>query len=163
SHYRKFQQLATGEVSIPAVFPMAANPTADTLESSAPGLSLVFDGVYTLLLGSLEDVLCSPDTRRFFGMAFPLMQECLPHLARLPLPRLLSPTPFRAAPVPHPGPTAGPAFRWRPVASAALIAEADQLRRAPPDLGPAYVAHWHRALAGTVTALRRASSLTAVA
>jgi hypothetical protein len=149
SHYRKFQQLATEEVQIPRVHPMIANPSPAMLSGPARGLAELFDHVYTAVLKGLQDLLTHADPGpSFFGLAFPLMQEVMPALARL-----LMQTPLQPEADPALGPTAGPAFLWSPRPLPDLVALAESLRDSPPDLGTGYAKRWRQALERLVAVL----------
>jgi hypothetical protein len=137
SHYRKFQQIANGEVPLPAVFPMQPNPSDAFLDGSVRRLSHLFDACYTLILTALERTFGSADSPSFIGIAFPVMQVALPALATL-----LMRTPILASADPALGPTAGPAFVYRRVPLADMIAEVAFLRDNPPNLGAAYRQLW---------------------
>jgi hypothetical protein len=150
SHYRRFQQLANGDVEIPATYPMQANPSPDRLEGPVRELSDLFDACYTLVLAALERGFTSADTdAAFFGQAFPVMQSVLPKLATV-----LMQTPLEHGADPGLGPNAGPAFLHRLRRPEEIVASADALRgRARRHLGSDYRAAWEGALDATVSAL----------
>jgi hypothetical protein len=150
SHYRRFQQLANGEVEIPATYPMQANPSPDQLAGPVRELSDLFDACYTLVITALERAFTSADTdAAFFGQAFPVMQSVLPKIATV-----LMETPLEHGADPDLGPNAGPAFLYRPRPPAEIVASAEALRgRAPRHLGSDYGAVWDGALDATVRAL----------
>jgi hypothetical protein len=142
SHYRKFQQLADGDVPVPDTYPMQANPASERLEGPARGLAELFDGCYTLVVGALQRSFTTPATdTNFFGLAFPVMQFVLPRLATL-----LMQTPVERGGDPELGPTAGPAFVYRSRPAAALADESEHLLAHPPDLGTHYEQAWTAAL-----------------
>lgn len=150
SHYRKFKQIADGEVETPATYPMRANPSADALPKALRPLAHAFDGCYTLVLSSLERAFTSPDVEpAFFGTAFPLMREVLPNIAKLLMQTALEPEADPAL-----GPTAGPPFTYRPVPTEVLVAEVEGLLKNPPDRGQTYTALWTKYLEPAAEALR---------
>jgi hypothetical protein len=150
SHYRRFQQLASGEVEIPATYPMQANPSPDKLEGPVRELSDLFDACYTLVLTALERSFTSADTdAAFFGEAFPVMQSVLPRIATV-----LMQTPLEHGADPDLGPNAGPAFHHRPRTPDEIVKSADALRgKAAPDLDGDYAQAWDGAVDATVRAL----------
>jgi len=137
SHYRKFQQIAEGEVTLPVIFPMQPNPSDVSLDGVVRRLSHLFDACYTLILTSLGLAFSSTDSSGFFEVAFPVMQVALPTLATL-----LMQTPILASADPALGPTAGPAFVYRSVPLAAMVTQAAFLRDNPPALGTNYRQLW---------------------
>jgi hypothetical protein len=148
SHFRKFEQLATGEVAIPATYPMQANPSAPP-DGPIADLSALFDACYTLVLTSLERAFTSAATdSAFFGVAFPIMQSVLPQFATV-----LMQTPLEAGADPGLGPTAGPAFLYRAQPAGEIVAGAQALIGRAPDLGSGYAQAWDQALHATVAAL----------
>jgi hypothetical protein len=150
SHYRKFQQLADGEVPVPDTYPMQANPDNKRLGGSARGLAELFDGCYTLVLRALECSFTTPDVEGgFFGVAFPVMEFVLPQLATL-----LMQTPVETRGDPELGPTAGPAFVYRAGDAASLVKEAEHLLGLPPDHGIDYKQRWTAALTAVREELR---------
>jgi hypothetical protein len=150
SHYRKFQQLAAGDVPVPGTYPMQANPANERLEGSARGLAELFDGCYTLVLQALECSFRTPDAEGgFFGAAFPVMEFVLPRLATL-----LMQTPVELHGDPEVGPTAGPSFVYRACSAAALAEEAEYLLGHPPDHGIDYRQRWAAALGDVRDELR---------
>lgn len=159
SHYRKFQQLADGEVPIPDTYPMLPNPSSDELEGDVRGLAELFDGCYTLVLVALERSFTTPATEAsFFAAAFPVMQSVLP-----PLATLLMQTPIERGADPDLGPTAGPGFAYRKRAVPELVAEAEHLLAHPPDLGTDYRQAWTEALQATREQLRAIGAQEAAA
>lgn len=148
SHYRKFQQIATGEVTLPDIYPMRANPSSADLEGPVRRLSELCDACYTLILTSLEKSFNSTDTPSFFRVAFPVMQVALPSLATLLMQTSLLPPAD-----PTLGPTAGPEFAYRPHSLADMAAEATHLLAHPPDLGPGYRQLWSRGVGRAAEAL----------
>jgi hypothetical protein len=149
SHYRRFQQLATGEVEIPATYPMQANPSADRLEGPARALSELFDACYTLVLTALERAFTTPGSdAAFFGEAFPVMQSVLP-----PLAAVLMQTPLESGADPDLGPNAGPAFVYRSQTPEQIVASAESLLGKAPDVGDGYAQAWDGALHATIAAL----------
>lgn len=160
SHYRKFQQLADGEVPVPETYPMQSNPSSDELEGDFRRLAELFDGCYTLVLAALERSFTKPATEAsFFGAAFPVMQSVLP-----PLATLLMQTPIERRADPDLGPTAGPGFAYRKRAVPALVAEAEHLLAHPPhDLGTDYRQAWAEALQATLEQLRAIGATEAAA
>jgi hypothetical protein len=149
SHYRRFQQLARGEVEIPATYPMQANPSPSRLDGAVRELSDLFDACYTLVLTSLERAFTSPDTdEAFFGEAFPVMQSVLPQIASV-----LMRTPLVHGADPDLGPNAGPAFLYQPRPRDEIVASAEALRGRGPDLSSDYEQAWERALDATARAL----------
>jgi hypothetical protein len=150
SHYRKFQQLADGEVPVPETYPMQPNPSSDELDGERRRLAELFDGCYTLVLVALERSFRTPATEAsFFGAAFPVMQSVLP-----PLATLLMQTPIERKANPDFGPNAGPGFAYRERTVPELVAEAEHLLAHPPDLGTDYRQAWAQALQATLDQLR---------
>ncbi|MET8159680.1 ferritin-like protein [Sphaerisporangium sp. NPDC005289] len=152
SHYGRFERIARGEVSLPPIYPMQANPSAAGLDGDFRRLSYLFDNCYTLVLTALgEAVGKTARPGPFFQTAFPVMQAALPALATL-----LMGTPLNPAADPGLGPNAGPAFVYRPRPVEEIVAEAaDLLARPPSAFGGDYRQTWrhnlglaHRALAG---------------
>jgi hypothetical protein len=149
SHYRRFQQLATGEVEIPPTYPMQPNPSADDLEGPTRELSELFDACYTLVLTALGRTFRSSGSDgAFFGEAFPVMQSALP-----PLATVLMRSPLEHGADPDLGPNAGPAFVYRPRRREEIIASAESLVGKAPDVGAHYIRAWDEALYATVDAL----------
>ena len=148
SHYRKFQQIANGEVTLPDIYPMRANPSSADLEGPVRRLSELCDACYTLILTSLEKSFNSTDTPSFFRVAFPVMQVALPSLATLLMQTSLLPPAD-----PTLGPTAGPEFAYRPQPLADMAAEATHLLAHPPDLGPGYRQLWTHGVGRAAEAL----------
>ncbi|GAA3818502.1 ferritin-like protein [Sphaerisporangium flaviroseum] len=155
SHYRRFQRIADGEVGLPPVYPMQANPSGAGLDGDTRRLSDLFDNCYTLVLTAIGEAVGKPaQPNPFFQTAFPVMQAALPALATL-----LMRTPLNPAADPGLGPNAGPAFAYRPRPIEEIVAEAaDLLARPPGGLGGDYRQAWrrnlgaaHRALAGAAT------------
>jgi hypothetical protein len=154
SHYRKFQQLANGEVPIPDTYPMRPNPTAKSLPADIRPLGELFDECYTLVLMSLEKAFTSPDVPvNFFERAFPMMIDALPNLATL-----LMQTPLEPPADPTLGPNAGPSFLYRPRPLAEMVATSEHLLANPPDLGTAYRLLWAQYLEPVRDVLRAARS-----
>jgi hypothetical protein len=150
SHYRKFQQLADGDVPVPDTYPMHANPTTAQLHCDVQRLSELFDGCFTLVLRALERSLSTPSgDASFFGVAFPVMQFVLPRLATL-----LMQTPLQPGADPALGPNAGPAFVYRSREALELLLEAERLLHRPPDFGKDYAQRWRAALQATIDELR---------
>lgn len=143
SHYRKFKQIADGDVATPETYPMRPNPTAAALPKDVRPLAHVFDDCYTLLIQSLERAFTSPAaTTAFFGTAFPLMREVLPNLARLLMQTTLEPEADASL-----GPTAGPPFTYRPRPLGEIVSEVERLSENPPsNRGTAYTALWKKYL-----------------
>jgi hypothetical protein len=143
SHYRRFQQIADGEVSLPTIYPVQANPVDTDVDGDFRRLSHLCDNAYTLVLTSLADAIGRTDSPKpFFMTAFPVMQMALPALAAL-----LMQTPLRPAADPALGPNAGPAFAYRPLPVEQMVAEAaDLLARPPAVLGGDYRELWQHAL-----------------
>ena len=159
SHFRKFEQLADGEVAIPPTYPMLPNPSSDRFESPCRELAELFDGCYTLVLLALEQSFAKPATEEsFFGVAFPIMQSVLPALASL-----LMQTPLERGADPSLGPTAGPGFAYRKRPVEALVAETEKLLAYRPDhhLGNDYVQAWTATLQATLDELRAIPTLAA--
>ncbi|WP_219463346.1 ferritin-like domain-containing protein [Nonomuraea rhizosphaerae] len=163
SHYRRFQRIAEGEVSLPPIYPMQANPSDADLGGDFRRLSHLFDNLYTLVLVALGEAFGRTTAPRpFFQTAFPVMQAALPALATL-----LMRTPLNPAADPALGPTAGPAFVYRPLPVADIVAEAAGLLARPPSgLGGDYRLTWrhnlgivHRTLSGVLAADSSFSSL----
>lgn len=155
SHYRKFEQLASGEVSLPATYPMQANPSADDLHGAPRRLSKLFDGCYTLVVDALARAFTTHAAdAAFFGVAFPVMQSVLPRLAAL-----LMQIPLQRGADPSIGPTAGPAFVYRPRSPLELLGDARRLLEHGPDLGSDVNQEWRTALQTTVEALEGTRSL----
>jgi hypothetical protein len=149
SHYRRFEQLATGEVDIPTTYPMAPNPRAADLAAPVRDLSELFDACYTLVLLALERTFTSADTDgAFFGQAFPIMQTALPALATV-----LVQTPVNLSADPGLGPNTGPAFVHRPRSPEQIADSARALVGHAPDLGSAYSDAWDDALDSTIAAV----------
>ena len=141
SHYRKFEQIADGDVALPEIYPMRPNPTDAAWTARSRGCRHLFDACYTLILTSLERSFNSADTPSFFRVAFPVMQVALPSLATL-----LMQTPILPPADPALGPTAGPEFAYRPQPLAEMAAEAAYLLANPPDLGTDYRQLWSRGI-----------------
>ena len=159
SHFRKFEQLADGEVPVPATYPMLPNPTSDAFEDETGRLAELFDGCYTLVLLALERSFRGPATdTSFFGVAFPLMQTVLPALATL-----LMQTPLERAADASLGPTAGPGFAYRKRPVEELVLETETLLAFRPDLGTDYAQAWSAALHATLEELRAVRSYEAAA
>jgi hypothetical protein len=130
SHYRKFQQLADGEVALPSIYPMQANPSSERLSGSTKKLAELTDSCYTLVLRGLERLFTSADAEHgFFTVAFPVMQAALPRLCAL-----LMQTPLELAADPTVGPTAGPAFLYHSASVEAMVSTTEDLQSNPPDL-----------------------------
>lgn len=157
SHYNKFEQIATGAVPTPDVYPMRANPDPDDLEGVLRRLADLFDACYGLTLRALEGALGSPaEPTDFFGVAFPVMHFALP-----PLAQLLMQTPLEAAADPAYGPNAGPAWRYRDERLDAIVREAEALLAADPGRGETYLQLWRQSLGRVVATLcdaRRAAA-----
>jgi len=152
SHYRKFEQIATGAVPTPDVYPMRANPSPDDLEGDLRRAANLFDDCYGLTLRALEGALGSPaEPTDFFGVAFPVMHFALP-----PLAQLLMQTPLEAAADPAYGPNAGPAWRYRAGRLDAILREAEALLAADPGRGETYLRLWRQSLGRVVETLRGA-------
>lgn len=152
SHYRKFQDLATGEIAIPATYPMTPNPSTERFDGQVRALSALFDAGYTLVLKALTATFTTRATAEsFFRVAFPLMRDVLPTLAGL-----LVQTPIEPAADPTLGPNAGPGFGYREVELAAMVEEATRLQADPPDLGVTYGQLWAEDMATVADALRSA-------
>ena len=143
SHFRKFQKIANGEVALPTIYPMQANPVDTDLAGDFRRLSDLCDNCYALILTSLGEAIGKTDEpKSFFQTAFPVMQMALPALAAL-----LMQTPLNAAADPALGPNAGPAFVHRPRPLAQMVAEAaDLLARPPSMLGGDYRELWQHSL-----------------
>jgi hypothetical protein len=157
SHYRKFQQLADGEVAIPPTYPMQANPSTYDLTGDLRKLSDLFDASYTLVLNALERAFTSAATGvDFFQIAFPVMRFALP-----PLATLLMQTPLESNADPSLGPTAGPGFAFNDRPLPEIVEEAEYLLAHPPDLGSDYQQLWIQGLAIVCTVLRQALAATA--
>ena len=150
SHFRKFEQIANGDVPLPATFPMAPNPSASSLPRNLRSLSYLFDESYTLVLVSLQQALTSADYESFFSTAFLVMREVLPNLAWLLMQTTLEP-----AADPTLGPTAGPSFTYRPRPAPAMLEELDVLLAHPPDRGNDYATLWNEHLHPVRTALQQ--------
>jgi len=155
SHYRKFQQLATGAVAAPPVYPMLPNPEASKFSGQTRRLAELFDNCFTLALEALEGAFTQPTPVDFFGIAFPVMRFVLPQIATL-----LMQTPVELNADPALGPTAGPAFAYRVKALKDIVTEADELLANPiASLGPAYVLTWRQNLGLATHVLREALPL----
>ena len=157
SHYRKFQQLANGEVAAPPVYPMLPNPSPDRYKGETRRLAALFDNCYTLVLQKLEAAFTSPAVPvDFYGIAFPVMRFVLPQIATL-----LMQTPVELDADPTLGPNAGPAFAYRAKELTEIVAEAEALLKSPiSSLGTAYVQTWQKSLGVATATLRRALQLT---
>jgi hypothetical protein len=159
SHYRKFKQLADGDVPVPATYPMQPNPAPDRLDGSVRGLSDLFDGCYTLVLQALERSFTTREAdAMFFAVAYPVMQFVLPALATL-----LMRTPLELGADPDLGPTAGPAFVYRSRDINSLLTDAQQLLRRPPDRGTDYRQNWAGGMQPVVDQLQAIAQAPAVA
>jgi hypothetical protein len=142
SHYRKFKQLADGELTVSDVYPMQANPAAAPLEGDVRALSDLFNGSYTLVLRALERAFNSDTVPvNFYAVAFPVMRVVLPALATLLMRTTLNPQADADL-----GPTAGPGFVYLPTPLPDLIRQANQLQGQSPDRGDDYQKHWRRHL-----------------
>lgn len=149
SHYGKFKQLATGEVNVPATYPMEPNPRAETMRPPVRQLAELFDACYTHMLDALERAFTTADTDgAFFGEAFPVMQFVLPKLATV-----LMQTTLEAGADPALGPNAGPGFVYRSRARAEIVSDSKSLLGQAPDADPDYSAAWDAALHATVEAI----------
>lgn len=156
SHYRKFQQLAGGDVPIPTTHPMQANPSAERLDGDIRALSELFDGSYTVALQALEQAFTSDATDvNFFGIAFSIMQAVLPAVASLLMQTALDP-----AGDPVLGPNAGPAFGYRTQPLSELVTEAANLLARPPARGTRYQLLWEQKVGIAYAGLRRAQAAT---
>ncbi len=106
SHYGRFSRIATGQVALPAVWPMVPNPSTSSVTGDIQELSQLFDDVYGLLLRGLDQTVTSPNTQgTFFSVVLPLMHTALPLLAIT-----LMQTPLYEGASSSLGPNAGPAF-----------------------------------------------------
>jgi hypothetical protein len=149
SHYRRFEQLAGGEIPIPATYPMQPNPSLESLVGPVLQLAELFDACWTLVLTSLERTLGTKGGERaFFENALPLMQFALPQLATV-----LMQTPLQEGADPALGPNAGPRFLYRKQGPDEIVAVATALKPSAPDLGTDYNTAWAAALDATVEAV----------
>lgn len=160
SHYRRFQRIADGEVSLPMIYPMQANPVGTDLDGDFSRLSDLSDNCYTLVLASLGDAIGrTAEPAPFFQTAFPVMQTALPALATL-----LMQTPLNPAADPMLGPNAGPTFAYRPRPLEEMLKEAaDLLAHPPAALGGDYRGLWRQSLDATRRALATAARADALA
>lgn len=124
SHYFKFKAIATGVTPLPAVYPMAPNPSVDRFENPlACDVATIFNGCYGILVRGTEMAFSSnPPTDPFFTVVVPMMQSVLPVLATQ-----LMQIPVLSQSDATLGPTAGPPFAYRDAPVAEVAAEVSAL------------------------------------
>lgn len=154
SHYRKFQDLATGRTPSPATYPMQPNPSVQGFSGTTRELAILFNTVYTWLLRALELLFGTAREEWFFAIAFPMMRFAL-----RPLAILLMQTPLQSAADPSSGPNAGPPFRFSPMPHAKIVKLARNLAASPPtDFGRDYTQSWRQTFDGVSKTLQDALS-----
>ncbi len=151
SHYRKFQQLADAVNPGPAVYPMQTNPSAGRFSGLTKELADLFNGIYTLMLQSLEKLFTTGRENWFFEVAFPLMRFALQ-----PLAILLMQTPLQPQADPSAGPNAGPPFAFHKMTGSNILALTQQLHAASPGVVPADFQLWRGTLERVLHSVQRA-------
>ena len=150
SHYSKFKKLGRKTGRSPDVYPMRINPSARKFAGLTKDLADLFNGVYTLMLGSLESLFRTGCGDWFFRVAFPLMRNALE-----PLAILLMQTPVDGRSGSSKGPTAGPPFAFDPVSEKQLLDLAQRLAAASCEI-PGDPQLWREKLGAVLDTVRNA-------
>ncbi|MCV6636992.1 ferritin-like protein [Candidatus Albibeggiatoa sp. nov. NOAA] len=86
SHYQKFKRIASGEIPLPATYPIVSTTSRGLYGENQLLLDIrdAFDGYYSVLLHVLEASFKQGDSAQniYFQAAMPLMHTLLPTLAR---------------------------------------------------------------------------------
>ena len=150
SHFSKFKKLARKTRNSPDVYAMQINPSARKFAGLTKDLADLFNRVYTLMLGSLENLFRTGCEDWFFGVAFPMMRNALE-----PLAILLMQTPVDGRPGSSDGPTAGPPFAFDLVTDAQLLSFARRLASASSGI-PGNAQSWWGTLGQVLDTLQKA-------